>query len=552
MPDVHNNIFWTLKDQVSGSTRKLNKELDSIGVKSKAGTSAMSKLSSATGGLVTPTSLAAGGALALVAGLNEATRAAIDEETNIAKLDASLRANIPGWTGNTDAIEDTIRARERLAFTDDDLRDSLALLVAATHDVTKAQEIQSTAMDLARLKGISLTDASNALIKVEAGQFRILKSLGIQLEKGATQTEAMAAVQAVAAGQAEKYADTLGGKALAAQIRFNDKVEDAGQHALPFVADALTVVTSGLDALEGKTVTSTDEAVDLVEAISRFTPAGEMMRRTLDDLTRSTDNVTNAMDSRDIVDDYGLSIGTAASKTSDLAETSDDAKDAVKDMVDSIVDDGKRLIDEFYAPLEIRDKIRDNNNDITTAKRILNSKKSSAAEREDARDTIREAEKNNDELALELLATGKMSKKEHAALIADLKGRLKTATGDTKTYVQGLIDKVNQLDGMTASIRITTFIRQHGIGAAVHAGGFASGGFIPPNATATVGEEGVEGIRTLPGGGAIVSPNASSGTDGITLVYSPVYSSASPAEAQQFARMILPALVREQRRQGVA
>jgi len=173
----------------------------------------------------------------VVLGLKGAAEAAMAEERNIAKLDAALAANIKGWDGNRDAIEQRILAGERLAFNDDAQRASLALLVGATHDVTKAQTIQATAMDLARLKGIGLEEASAALVKVEGGQFRALKALGIILPKNATATQALAAVQAVAAGQAQKYADTTGGAFESLGIVFGDIVEDVGSMLLPVLKD---------------------------------------------------------------------------------------------------------------------------------------------------------------------------------------------------------------------------------------------------------------------------------------------------------------------------
>jgi hypothetical protein len=172
--------------------------------------------------------------------LGDATRAAIEDQQSQAKLGAALVANVKNFYGNTAAIERVLKARMALGFSDDEQRDSLALLVAATGDVTKALTTQRTAMDLARLKGISLGDASEALVKVEAGQFRILKSLGIELANGATQTEALAAVQAVAAGQAEDYSATTSGAVLAMQVQFNELQEEIGQELLPILLELAT------------------------------------------------------------------------------------------------------------------------------------------------------------------------------------------------------------------------------------------------------------------------------------------------------------------------
>lgn len=187
----------------------------------------------------------------LVNVMGDAVAAAIEEEKSISKLDAALRANVKGYDGNTKAIEDTLASRMRLGFADDEQRDSLALLIAATGDYNKALTIQRTAMDLARLKGISLAEASSALIKIENGQFRALKALGIQLPKNATATEALAAVQKVAAGQAEAYANTTEGKLLASQIRVGDAMEKLGAVLLPIVTDAALGAADAVETLAG-------------------------------------------------------------------------------------------------------------------------------------------------------------------------------------------------------------------------------------------------------------------------------------------------------------
>jgi hypothetical protein len=172
--------------------------------------------------------------------LEDSIRAAEQEEVSIAKLDTALRANVPAWDGNRDAIERVLQARLALGFSDDEQRSSLALLVAATHDASKALEVQRIAMDLARLKGISLEEASNALVKVEGGQYRMLKSLGIVLKDGATQQDALNAVQKVGTGQAESYASTTSGKVLVAQVKVGEAMEKLGTVLLPLVAAAMT------------------------------------------------------------------------------------------------------------------------------------------------------------------------------------------------------------------------------------------------------------------------------------------------------------------------
>lgn len=225
----------------------LEKQLDSVGLKSGGAMGALGKLGVATGGLITPTSIAAAGVFAFAGGIVHASMAAADEETNIAKLNTSLKANVLGWQGVTTGVERQIKANENLAFSDDELRDSLGSIVAVTKNVNEAFKVQKVAMDLARFKHISLADATDGLIKVEAGSYRILKSLGIQLKTNATQTEALAAVEKIAAGQSDAYAKSTLGKIEVLKIKLHDLEEDVGGKLLPAEVGILDFIKSGTD-----------------------------------------------------------------------------------------------------------------------------------------------------------------------------------------------------------------------------------------------------------------------------------------------------------------
>lgn len=238
MTDTKTTLTWLLRDQVSGPARKMEGALGAA--EKRAGTSGgvFAKLGGVLGGLVNPTTLAIGGIGAVTAGLAYSIKAAADEQKNIEKLGASLKANVPNWNGNTDAIEALIKKRENLAFSDDELRNSLALLVASTHDVNAAQNLQATAMDLARLKGVDLETATVALAKANAGSTRELKALGITVDDTKDKTQIFAAIQKAAAGQAEAYAGTSSAKWETFMIKVQDVAEDIGKLLLP-VMDAL-------------------------------------------------------------------------------------------------------------------------------------------------------------------------------------------------------------------------------------------------------------------------------------------------------------------------
>jgi hypothetical protein len=209
-----------LHDSLDKTAKKSGGLKDALGTLAKIG----------IGGVI------AGGA-ALVGILGVSMKNAADEQKNVEKLDAALRANVKGYTGNTDAIESLISKREALAFSDDEQRNSLALLVTKYHDTAKAQDIVGVAMDVARLKGISLTDASLMVSKGMDGNAKVLKQLGIVLPKTATEQERMAAIQKKAAGQAAAYGKTAAGAQESFQIALDDVSEELGSALLPMLTD---------------------------------------------------------------------------------------------------------------------------------------------------------------------------------------------------------------------------------------------------------------------------------------------------------------------------
>jgi hypothetical protein len=182
----------------------------------------------------------AAGALAVIAALGGATKAAAAEAVGIARLQTALKANVKGYKGNSVAIEKLIEKREALGFADDAQRDSLTFLVTKYKSVEKAQKVQAVAMDVARLKGISLTNATALVSRAMDGNAKALKQLGIVLPKTATEQDRLTAVQKKAAGQAEAYGKTAAGAQEAFGIALGDVIEDIGQGFMPVMTAAFT------------------------------------------------------------------------------------------------------------------------------------------------------------------------------------------------------------------------------------------------------------------------------------------------------------------------
>lgn len=214
------------------ASREVNKLHDSMDKAAKSGHGLAGKLK--TVGFVAG-GLAIAGVAILAKTLYEATQRAADEQKGITRLNAALHDNIKGWKGNTAWIEKRIAAQEQLGFSDDDQRNSLAQLVVRYKDLAKAQQVQTLAMDVARLKGIDLNAATQLTAKALDGNAKVLKQLGIQVPKNAKDFDTFAAIQKRVAGQAEKYGKTAAGAQEAFKIAMDDVIEDVGTAFLPIM-----------------------------------------------------------------------------------------------------------------------------------------------------------------------------------------------------------------------------------------------------------------------------------------------------------------------------
>lgn len=201
--------------------------------------------------------VAAFGVFSVSTVLGDAVRDAQAAETSIAVLTQSLQNNVAGWNGDMTAIDAAAQANLRYGVTATQTYDSLGLIVAATHSLDEALAVQNTALDLAAFKHISLQEATQALVNIEAGRARGLATLGINVKDFSTIEERMAAVHQVTAGAADALANTETGKLSAAQASISESMEKLGVTLLPavasgmqVVADVSTVVADNLNTIE--------------------------------------------------------------------------------------------------------------------------------------------------------------------------------------------------------------------------------------------------------------------------------------------------------------
>lgn len=224
-----NEASKALKD-VQGDIGAIQGQAEKSGSKLSGFNSALGGVATVAGGIV------AAGALSKIGGyLTNAVQGAIEDEAATKRLEQALRNAGGAWDENLEKVNAAIDAGAKKAFTDDQVRDSFQTLLAATGDVNTALERQQLAYDLSRGAGISLEAATKMVSKVNEESVDGFKRLGITIADGATEAEALAAVQAKFAGQADTYAQSTAGQFEQAKIRMAEVQEEIGAKLLPVV-----------------------------------------------------------------------------------------------------------------------------------------------------------------------------------------------------------------------------------------------------------------------------------------------------------------------------
>ena len=199
----------------------------------------------------------AGAAAAAYAGtlLVDGVKSAIEDEAAQAKLATTLK-NVTGATTNQiKAVEDYI-TKTALAngITDDQLRPSLDRLIRSTKDATKAQELQSLALDIAAGTGKDLSAVSEALGKAYDGNLGALKKLGVGIDDSIIKSKnfdaAAAALSKTFEGQASQQAETFAGKMARLNVAFDEAKETVGSYVLDAITPLVSnIVNKGIPAL---------------------------------------------------------------------------------------------------------------------------------------------------------------------------------------------------------------------------------------------------------------------------------------------------------------
>lgn len=215
-------ILLRLRDQAAAGLKKAGTGID----KYKAQIRGAGIAATALGGIVT-------GLAAL------AVKSSQDQQIGINRLDQALKNVGESYGAQKDQIEAVIASQQRKTnFGDEEQRDALQKLVTIGGTYENSLKNLVIAQDLAAGAGIDLKAASLLVGKAIAGETSSLSRYGIILEKGATQTEIMAALTRQFGGSAEAASDPM----VQLKNRLGDMLQVIGDGLLPTVAKAAVFV----------------------------------------------------------------------------------------------------------------------------------------------------------------------------------------------------------------------------------------------------------------------------------------------------------------------
>jgi hypothetical protein len=184
----------------------------------------------------------AGVAVAAGAAVLGMAKAAAQDRDEQNKLQLAITAAGAATKESTAQVEAAIAAGQDKAFTDSETREGLQSLVTATKDVSMATGLLTKAQDIARLTGVDLATASDAVAKAYAGNDKALAKLIPGMTKGATGMETIGIAAGLAAGQATTFAKSADGMEARAGDAFSELGETIGEVFLPVLDAILPIV----------------------------------------------------------------------------------------------------------------------------------------------------------------------------------------------------------------------------------------------------------------------------------------------------------------------
>ena len=235
----------TLKLSILGDVDNLNKSLKTAAADVDSFGDKMGKAGKMVGAAFVAAAAAAG-AYAIKIGV-EGVKAAIEDEKAQTQLALALENATGATKGQIAATEQSILQMSlATGVADDELRPALGRLVRSTGDITKAQDLLATALDISAATGKPVEAIANSLSRAYDGNTTALGKLGIGLSAAELKTMSFEQVQGrlsdLFGGAAARNADTYAGRIARMQVAFNEAKETIGFALLPILEKVINFI----------------------------------------------------------------------------------------------------------------------------------------------------------------------------------------------------------------------------------------------------------------------------------------------------------------------
>lgn len=183
-------------------------------------------------------------------------KAFAESEAQLARTDQALR-NIDLAKIGSSFDEASKKAREfgsqlqkTAGIGDEAGAESFAKLLAITNDYAEAQKYANLAADLSVAKQMDMSSATKVVAMALAGNVKILKEYGIEVEEGASKQVIMAEIMKRVGGQAEAYGKTFEGQTAIMKESIGDLQETIGATFAPILTDLIKQLTPLLQSFQ--------------------------------------------------------------------------------------------------------------------------------------------------------------------------------------------------------------------------------------------------------------------------------------------------------------
>jgi hypothetical protein len=233
-----------IADQAIAKFGEVNKELDKMG---KEADTASGKIS----GLDKASKVATAGLLAMGAAFVGFAAFGIKEANEAEQALNKLGVTLSNFGVNTPKvrkeIEDLTGSYVDLGFGGEEAAAGFDVLFRSTGDLEASQKLLATSADLARVKNISLADASSIVAKANQGSAKAFKEMGIELDTTLPRAQmlekGMSELSAKIGGQATAYTKTFAGQLAVTKEKFADVAETLGTTLMPYLKGFLDLIS---------------------------------------------------------------------------------------------------------------------------------------------------------------------------------------------------------------------------------------------------------------------------------------------------------------------